>query len=857
MNSPIPSARKHSLKGRIWLLVAALAAPLLLLQGWWSFHDVLNARDRAEENALAVADAAALGVDQFLSSSEQMMGATAAAFADGWLADGSCQEQIQTAVRLHPFLLDALAVDADGTIVCSARNTHPSPSVARWPWWRAAKATSDFVLGRPGDLGDGWVVPLATPVLDDTGGFAGGIVGLIDPVLLSDLIGVLASPTDRLITLATGDRSVITRSEDAEMYLGQPLPPLTGSERELTPGRWSATGPDLNGIPRMWGQVETDTGWIVYVGVPRASVYGPALAESARHIGTTLFVLLLGMSFAAHSYRKIARSLEQLATGAKEIAGGDVVPLPQDTPEEVSVLVNQFNDVLQARDRAQASERHARERFESLFNNAVFGLCVSTADGRFLQVNPALTEMLGYPSVEALLDAGPEALYADPAIGAQHLDEAFEAGAVTIRELDWLCADGRLIAVRLGGKLIQGPGGEPVLEMIVQDITDAKRIEDELRHTQKMDAIGQLAGGVAHDFNNLLTVIGGNVELLEDDLPTGDPLQDDLAQISKATTRATSLTKRLLSFSRSERRGTEVRDVNVDILELKKLLMPLIGEDVILGTSLTEEPLPVRIDPSELEQILLNLVLNSRDAMPHGGTLTIKTERAVVGGSGVESEGARISVVDSGVGIDEASRGRIFEPFYTTKPLGRGTGLGLSTVYGIVKRMDGQVQVESVPGVGTTIHVTLPLTTQPATAPGPSRAEEAPRGDERILVVEDDALVRRFVERALSDAGYTVATAVTGEEALDAIRTSDAPPHLVLSDVVMPIMTGPELAEKLALIQPDVPVLFMSGYVDQTFLGRELENHPEQLLRKPFATAELRRRVRDALDRRQPVRVGR
>jgi nitrogen-specific signal transduction histidine kinase/CheY-like chemotaxis protein len=392
--------------------------------------------------------------------------------------------------------------------------------------------------------------------------------------------------------------------------------------------------------------------------------------------------------------------------------------------------------------------------------------------------------------------------------------------------------------------------------MIVQDITDAKRIEDELRHTQKMDAIGQLAGGVAHDFNNLLTVIGGNVELLEEDLPPEDPLHEDLAQISKATTRATSLTKRLLSFSRNERRGTEVRDVNADILDLKKLLMPLIGEDIILGTELTEDPLPVSIEPSELEQILLNLVLNSRDAMPQGGELTIRTERAVIEIDGVDSEAARISVIDTGLGIDEALRGRIFEPFYTTKPLGRGTGLGLSTVYGIVKRVAGQLQVESTTGTGTTMHVTLPLSKAPATLPEATHPDEAPRGDERVLVVEDDALVRRFVERALSDAGYAVTTASTGQEALNLVRMSDTPPDIVLSDVVMPGMTGPELAERLAEIGPDIPLLFMSGYVDQTFLGRELEEHPEQLLRKPFATTALRWRIRDLLDRHRTARVG-
>lgn len=834
------------------MLVVALVVPLLLLQGWWSLRDVLNARDEAAQNALAVADAVALSVDQFLASSELMMEASAATFSDEWLVADVCQAQMQTTVSHHPFLLDALAVDRDGAILCSARDTHPSPSVARWRWWREAAASSDFLAGTPGDLGNGWVVPLVAPVQDESGSFDGAVVGLINPLLMSDLIRALADSNGRLITIATTDRSVITRSEEADEYVGRPLPPLTGSERELSPGRVSATGPDLRGIPRVWGQVVTDAGWIVYVGVPSASVYGPALAESARNIGTTLIVILLGMTFAAHSYRRIARSLQELATGTREIAGGDVVPLPSDTPEEVSALVEEFNDVLKARDRAQAAERRARERFESLFDNAVFGLCVITSDGRFLQANPALAEMMGYDSIDALIEAGPEALYVDPAALSAHFAHAFEVGDIAISEVDWLRRDRRPVTVRMGGKLIQGPGGAPVLELIVQDVTDAKRIEDELRHTQKMDAIGQLAGGVAHDFNNLLTVIGGNVELLEADLPPGSTLQEDLGQISKATTRAMSLTRRLLTFSRSERRGAEVRDVNADILDLEKLLMPLIGEDVILGTSLAEDALPVRIEPSEFEQILLNLVLNSRDAMPNGGRLTLRTERTMLDGTD-QRPAAAISVIDTGVGIDEESRSRIFEPFYTTKPLGRGTGLGLSTVYGIVKRLGGQIQVESEVGDGTIIRVVLPLEEASAPLAEPRVIEPASTGVEHVLVVEDDALVRRFVERALCDAGYTVSTAATGGDALEVLQESPTRPAIVLSDVVMPGMTGPELASKIAAIDPSVPILFMSGYVDRSFHGHDFEGRPDQLLLKPFSTAELRSRIREALDRRSPT----
>jgi nitrogen-specific signal transduction histidine kinase/CheY-like chemotaxis protein len=409
------------------------------------------------------------------------------------------------------------------------------------------------------------------------------------------------------------------------------------------------------------------------------------------------------------------------------------------------------------------------------------------------------------------------------------------------------------ITVRLNGKIITTRDGAPAFEMIVQDITEERRKEDELRQTQKMEAIGKLAGGIAHDFNNLLTVIGGNVELIEDGLPSEHPLRGDVDQIREATARAAGLTTQLLAFSRKERPEARTVDVNAVLTNMERMLVRLIGEDIRLETRLAHEQPHISIDSGELEQVVMNLVLNARDAMPMGGRVTVET-RCAAGPGGDESEapGVVLAVRDTGVGMDTETRKRIFEPFYTTKPMGEGTGLGLSTVYGIVQRAEGVVHVESEPGFGTTIDIWLPLASA-HTRPEPKSVKPSQPatagGGEHILVAEDEELVRVFVRRALQDAGYRVVAAADGQEALEHFETDPSAIDLVLTDVVMPRMKGPELASRIAEISPETPILYMSGYVDNQALSTQLADRPDALLRKPFSAADLCERVRKSLDR--------
>lgn len=844
-----------SLRLQIILLVAALVVPLLALQGWWSYRDFRGARQRAELDALAFADATALGVVQFFRTAEGMLEASAGMVSLDPEDPAACEAQMRDVVAHHPFLRDAAGVVGNGSVLCSARgSTTEGPRPSGWGWWDEMVVTRTFTLGDPTiDASGEWILPLAAPALDDDGQVVGAVVGTVALVELSMLFGGVTIPDDHLVTVGTAEQIVVARSQDAETRVGSRLPELTeGGDQLVAPGRWVATGVDLNGIPRTWGQVEIEPDWIVYVGVPDANVYGPAKAESLRNVAATLLVLLLGVLIAAGSYSRIAHALRELTARTKTLASGETVALPFNTPTEVRAVVTEFNRALEDRHRAEASERRTRERVESLFNNAVVGLYLSTPDGRFLQVNRALVEMLGFDSAEALIKAGPSSLYHRPEDRDSMVAKALDSGTVSIEEVEWVRADGVSISIRLSGSLMIGPDGTPIMEMIAQDITAERRTEEQLRQTQKMEAVGQLAGGIAHDFNNLLTVIGGNVELIEEELPESDVLRDDLHQISKATARATSLTGRLLSFSRRDRDPGQVVDVTSVIPELQQLLIPLIGESISLRTDIGDGPLPIAIDLGELEQALVNLVLNARDAMPNGGTLTISARRHTPSEdveAGLRGDGVTIAVEDTGVGIDPRVRERIFEPFFTTKPMGHGTGLGLSTVYGIVQRSGGHLDADSHVGGGTTMSLWFPLADEARLATATPEHERGPVGTERVLVVEDDELVRRFVVRALQQAGYATVSASSGLEAADHLRVTDEPFDLVLTDVVMAGLSGPELAERLPLMAPGTPVLFMSGYLDGSPLSLALRAYPETLLRKPFTSAQLRHRVREAIDR--------
>ena len=389
-----------------------------------------------------------------------------------------------------------------------------------------------------------------------------------------------------------------------------------------------------------------------------------------------------------------------------------------------------------------------------------------------------------------------------------------------------------------------------------REVTERRRLEDQLRQAQKMEAVGRLAGGIAHDFNNILTAILGTTQLIQRDLPNAYPeLHADVEEIRKAASRAADLTRQLLAYSRRQVLAPKVLDANAIVTGLNGMLRRLIGEDIKLETSLDLQLPAVKADPGQLEQVLLNLVVNSRDAMPRGGTVTLGTETGTLASGALapnvpEQTGRFVvlSVTDTGLGMTADTRSHLFEPFFTTKEVGKGTGLGLATVYGIVKQSGGYIAVDSELGSGTIVRIYLPAVAERVPPPEPPAPVKEWRGTETLLLVEDEEGVRTFARRALEDSGYRVLMAGSGTDAINVARGFDGRIHLLLTDVVMPGLSGRELAEQLVSERPDVRVIFTSGYTDDETVRHGVREAETAFLQKPFTPEQLGRRIREVLD---------
>jgi PAS domain S-box-containing protein len=509
------------------------------------------------------------------------------------------------------------------------------------------------------------------------------------------------------------------------------------------------------------------------------------------------------------------------------------------------------------RKRAEEAILASEQRFQVFMNNSPAVAFMKDEDGRYLYVNEPFARCFGRPQAEW--------------IGKRDIDLWPEEVATCLRENDLAVMAGEHV-VELE-EVVPTPDGKPhywlvfkfpfrdcsgneVLAGIALDTTDRKRLEGQLRQAQKMEAIGQLAGGVAHDFNNLLTVISGYSELLQHHLSADDTLRRQAEQIKIAGDRATALTRQLLAFSRQQVLRPVVLDVNVIVANLLQMLPRLIGEHIELKTALDPRPTFVKTDPGQLEQVLLNLAINARDAMPDGGTLTIETSNVALDETacrriGTISPGSfvQLTVHDTGCGIDAATQTRIFEPFFTTKDIGKGTGLGLATVYGIVTQSQGAISVNSAPGRGASFAVYFPASeTKEEPADDGMIPTQSQAGWETVLVVEDQQSVRGFVRNLLMLNGYRVLEAADGSEAMDICRQHPGEIQLVVTDLVMPGMSGRVLAERLAKEQPKVKILYMSGYTDDSVVHTGVAQAGLAFLQKPFSPTTFTHKVREVLD---------
>ncbi|HZR28666.1 MAG TPA: ATP-binding protein [Terriglobales bacterium] len=519
-------------------------------------------------------------------------------------------------------------------------------------------------------------------------------------------------------------------------------------------------------------------------------------------------------------------------------------------------LNRQLQEDINKREWVSKALEQSEARYRSLFERNKAGVFRSVPGGGFLDCNDAFAQMFGYER-EELLKLPPHVLYVG---GKEERDsriaEFRKTGQLKDFEICYRHKNGGLVWAIQNVVLVKDAEGNDVIEGTVVDITERHRLEEMLRQSQKMEAVGRLAGGIAHDFNNLLTVILGYSGVLHDRLKHDDEAREQAKRVAQAADKAAALTRQLLAFSRMQLLEARVINLNNLVVNLEKMLHRLIGEDIELITRTTPELRPVKADPGQIEQVVMNLVVNARDAMPEGGTMTLETanvdldENYAAAHAGViPGAYVMLAVSDTGVGMSAETQAQIFDPFFTTKEMGRGTGLGLSTVYGIVKQSGGHIWVYSEVGHGSTFKIYLPQThetDEPMIGEPP--VVSTSRGSETILLVEDDSQVRDLTRSILTARGYMVLAPADAQAALSMVEQDASKICLLLTDVIMPGINGRELARQLLGRNPEIKVLYMSGYTENTIGQHGVLEPGTYFLQKPFTPPALTNKVREILD---------
>jgi two-component system cell cycle sensor histidine kinase/response regulator CckA len=622
---------------------------------------------------------------------------------------------------------------------------------------------------------------------------------------------------------------------------------------------------DGYGLLRQWRADESlrTIPFIVYTATftePRDERLAMALGADAFFVKPTEPELLLA---------RVRAVLAEAAAGTLRSA--------RDLPVEEHRLLREYNEVLvskleqkaraleeanrvlreevSARAESQAEASRSGQLLQAVVEGTADAVFAKSADGRYLLANAGCALAMGRPTAEILGRPDAELLPESEARTLRANDElVMRTGRAHTMEEPITMEGTTRIFLAHKAPLRDAQGAVVGIIGISRDITERRALEEQLRQSQKMDAVGRLAGGVAHDFNNLLTVINGYSEELLGDPTLGADHRTSVQSVHEAGQKAATLTRQLLSFSRQAMLQPRVVDVNAHVSRTAGLLRRLIGEDVHFTTVLDQHCHPVRVDPGQLDQVLMNLAVNARDAMPQGGTLTLETRNveltAEYCGLHIDckpGDYVQLTMSDSGVGMTPEVLANIFEPFFTTKALGEGTGLGLAMVFGIVQQSGGAVHAYSEPGIGSTFRIYLP-----AAAPEPRRSDpvsaEALRGDETVLVVEDDEAVRTLTVRALQASGYRVLAARDGVEAQRVAQSHEGALDLVLTDVVMPNIGGPALAAQLRTERPALKVLFMSGYTDDAVVRHGLLQASMAFIQKPYSIRALGKKVRAVLD---------
>jgi PAS domain S-box-containing protein len=734
----------------------------------------------------------------------------------------------------------------DGTVACTTSAAKPVAGVYGSQAW--VSTTSPTVVGPITDPATALVVAVVVYPIAGGGVFA----WFLDLAPVGPKLGQeFASGVNQLefLVISADGHSVIARSINPSRWVGKDI-----ANTGFTGASDPADRTDLDGTPRWYAQSSGPFGWKVFAGADKATALAAAATLQERQfsiIAVGLVTVLIALFLA---YGRVVRPITALSAAVRASRGSAArTPVPVSGPAEVATLGEDINRLLTSLKKELSDRERAESNYKLLFDNHPEPLWVyDVATLGFVEVNEAAIRKYGYSRDEFLAMT---IAAIRPASELPALRESLASAAPAQQTGPWIhrTKEGSLIDVEITSHMVDF-AGRPARFVMAQDVTEKKKLERQFQQSQRLESLGQLAGGVAHDFNNLLAVILNVTANLKSelDLTEGDSRRD-LDRVEKAAQSASRLTRQLLSFARREVILGTVLDVSQQVAGLTELLRRTLGSHVKLAATLPENVWPVKMDPSHLEQIIINLAVNSRDAMPRGGDLSITVGNVTVDEAYAQGRAelvlgryVQLQVSDTGSGMDKTTLDHIFEPFFTTKPVGHGTGLGLATVYGIVKQIGGHIGVYSEVGHGTTVTVLIPATDAAVPTEVAVPVIHRDPGTGTVLVVEDYADLRELIQEILKAGGYKVLSAPDGAAGLKLSRERPGEIDILLTDIVMPNMLGPDLADQMRLDNPGLRVLFMSGHA-QPALGMTTLAPGTQLLQKPFMADELLDKLHDMI----------
>mgnify|MGYP001087559510 CR=1 FL=1 len=878
----VPARRGSTVRQRLVVLTLAILFPFLALFAYRARDRAVSDRVAAEERAMELAHLVAAAVDEHVAHVQTLLAATTFAVVPRAQATAH-NDSVLFAIResLPDTIVSSLWVmDPSGHNIGTSMRPIPDRAVisaADRRYFRDAirtrrPAIGEPVIGRPGGL---WSITFAHPVVNAEAEVTAVVLGTLRLTSLSRILDRAQLPSGSVVTLLDEQGVVLGRTGATEEIVGVSLAEHEAVRRSMAQGSGVDTSTTSFGVPRVRAFTRTKgPRWQVFVVIPRAVAFASANDALRRDILLLSLTAIMAVLVAMALARGLTQPLDELTASALAIAGGDYRQRPlRAAARELTTLGETFN-TMAGTVAARNEELHRNEeRYRLLFQTSALPMIVFAVDSlQVLASNAAARTQYGYTEQEFLAlritDLRPpeERLRLHQSL---HALDQMHSDSTPVNTGIWRHRkkDGSLFEVEVFTVLMQFEG-QRARQSTLLDVTARRQAEraladseERLRRSNEMEALGRFAGGIAHDFNNLLTGILGYCDLALDDIPEGSAGREDVAAIRVTADRAATLTRQILAFSRKQVLQPVLLDVNEVIGAMDGILQRLLGEQHRLELALAPHTGTVLADRAQLEQVVLNLAVNARDAMPDGGVIRMATGELLVRPSDVHPPfdlppggWVCLSVRDSGIGMTPAIQAQIFEPFFTTKERGKGTGLGLSMVDGIVRQSGGTLHVESAPRSGSTFRVFLPRSGADASLgihTPPVLDAVAANGNSgdgyTVLLAEDESAVRSVVESVLQRHGYHVLSASDGAEALEIAANHRGTIDLLLTDVIMPGMGGPELADRLRLVQPSLPVLFASGYTDDDSMLRGIATDELAFLAKPFTPQQLVARVRALL----------